>query len=102
MNPAEHPDRPSDCTRQRPTGGTFTWSDPGATGRPLRLAVSRRRPPRWVAALAGRLSATVVPVGSAGAKTAAVLDGAVGASLRDGGQHEWDSAGHLTHRTPSS
>jgi 3'(2'), 5'-bisphosphate nucleotidase len=62
-------------------------------GTPLRLVVSRQRPPRWIGAVADRLAAVVLVSGSAGVKTAAVLDGWADAYLHDGGQYEWDSAG---------
>lgn len=58
----------------------------------LRIAVSRTRPPSFVDALAARLDARLVPMGSAGAKTAAVVDGSVDAYVHGGGQYEWDSA----------
>jgi 3'(2'), 5'-bisphosphate nucleotidase len=60
--------------------------------RPLRLAVSRSRAPELVAALAERLGAETVPMGSAGVKTMAVVDGVVDAYVHGGGQYEWDSA----------
>lgn len=60
--------------------------------RPLRLAVSRSRPPALVAALVDRLGAETVPMGSAGVKTMAVVDGVVDAYVHGGGQYEWDSA----------
>jgi 3'(2'), 5'-bisphosphate nucleotidase len=59
---------------------------------PLRLVVSRTRPPEFVATLAGQLGAEVVPLGSAGAKAAAVITGDVDAYVHSGGQYEWDSA----------
>ncbi len=59
---------------------------------PLRLAVSRSRPPEFVTALADRLGARTVPMGSAGVKAMAVLDGTVDAYVHAGGQYEWDSA----------
>jgi 3'(2'), 5'-bisphosphate nucleotidase len=65
---------------------------PPATGRPLRIAVSRTRAPRFTAALAAELGAEAVPLGSAGAKTAAVVAGEVDAYLHADGQYEWDSA----------
>ena len=75
------------------------WSTvPGAhpvpdLARPIaRIAVSRTRPPLWAIAVAADLGAEVVPMGSAGAKAAAVLRGDVDAYLHDGGQYEWDSA----------
>ncbi|HEX8973409.1 3'(2'),5'-bisphosphate nucleotidase CysQ [Oryzihumus sp.] len=58
----------------------------------LRLAVSRSRPPAFVQELARRLDAELVPMGSAGVKATAVLDGTVDAYVHAGGQYEWDSA----------
>ncbi|MGW0073596.1 inositol monophosphatase family protein, partial [Streptosporangium sandarakinum] len=62
-----------------------------AGGRP-RIAVSRTRPPEFVRALAERVGADLVPIGSAGAKISAVLTGEVEAYVHAGGQYEWDSA----------
>jgi 3'(2'), 5'-bisphosphate nucleotidase len=59
---------------------------------PLRLVVSRSRPPALVTALAERLGADLVPMGSAGAKAMAVLQGEADAYVHGGGQYEWDSA----------
>src|SRR6478672_1639839 len=59
---------------------------------PLRLAVSRTRPPAFVTRLADRLDAELVPMGSAGVKATAVVDGTVDAYVHAGGQFEWDSA----------
>jgi 3'(2'), 5'-bisphosphate nucleotidase len=58
----------------------------------LRLAVSRSRPPEFVTTLASRLGAELVPMGSAGVKATAVIDGVVDAYIHAGGQFEWDSA----------
>jgi 3'(2'), 5'-bisphosphate nucleotidase len=58
----------------------------------LRLAVSRSRPPQFVVALAERLHADLVPMGSAGVKATAVLSNEVDAYIHAGGQYEWDSA----------
>ena len=58
----------------------------------IRLAVSRSRPPAFVAALAEILDAELVPMGSAGVKATAVLRGQVDAYVHAGGQYEWDSA----------
>ena len=63
----------------------------GPTG-PLRIVVSRTRPPAEAKRVAARLDAELVPMGSAGAKTAAVLRGSVDAYVHSGGQYEWDSA----------
>ncbi|HEY5026609.1 MAG TPA: 3'(2'),5'-bisphosphate nucleotidase CysQ [Acidimicrobiales bacterium] len=59
---------------------------------PVRIAVSRSRPPVEAKRVAARLDAELVPMGSAGAKTAAVLRGSVDAYVHSGGQYEWDSA----------
>jgi 3'(2'), 5'-bisphosphate nucleotidase len=54
----------------------------------LRVVVSRSRPPGFAA----RLPVTLLPLGSAGAKAAAVICGDADAYLHEGGQYEWDSA----------
>lgn len=59
---------------------------------PLRLAVSRTRASAEVVALAEKLGAELVPMGSAGVKVMAVVRGEVDAYLHTGGQYEWDSA----------
>ena len=59
---------------------------------PVRLAVSRTRPPAFVEALADDLGATLVPMGSAGVKCASVWRGEADAYVHAGGQYEWDSA----------
>lgn len=64
---------------------------PPSTG-PVRLVVSRTRPPTWVTALAEQRGFALVPMGSAGAKAMAVLRGDADAYLHGGGQYEWDSA----------
>jgi 3'(2'), 5'-bisphosphate nucleotidase len=58
----------------------------------LRIAVSRTRPPEFAARLAAEVEGQLVPMGSAGAKVAAVILGEVDAYVHAGGQHEWDSA----------
>lgn len=65
---------------------------PGAVEGPIRLAVSRSRPPALVEALAARLDGTLVPMGSAGVKAMAVVRGTADAYVHGGGQYEWDSA----------
>jgi 3'(2'), 5'-bisphosphate nucleotidase len=45
-----------------------------------------------MARLAGRTGAELVPLGSAGAKAAAVICGDAEAYVHSGGQYEWDSA----------
>jgi 3'(2'), 5'-bisphosphate nucleotidase len=63
-----------------------------ATGRRPRIAASRTRAPALVAHLAEALDGEVVPMGSAGAKSMAVLTGEVDIYVHAGGQYEWDSA----------
>jgi 3'(2'), 5'-bisphosphate nucleotidase len=65
---------------------------PPANGGPPRIAVSRTRPPEVARELAQRLSASLVPMGSAGAKVMAVLRGEADVYVHAGGQWEWDSA----------
>ena len=58
----------------------------------LRVAVSRTRPPAFIAALEAAGSATLVPIGSAGVKVMAVVNGEADAYIHAGGQYQWDSA----------
>jgi len=64
---------------------------PAADGGPIRMLVSRTRASREVLAVAEQLGATLVPMGSAGAKAMAVLRGEADVYLHSGGQYEWDS-----------
>ena len=57
-----------------------------------RIAVSRSRPPAFVAGLAERIGADLVPMGSAGAKVISVVRDVSDAYVHAGGQYEWDSA----------
>ena len=59
--------------------------------RPLRFVVSRSRAPRFAGAVAERLGAELVELGSAGAKAMAVVLGEADAYLHAGGMYEWDS-----------
>ncbi|MEV4809662.1 inositol monophosphatase family protein [Micromonospora avicenniae] len=63
-----------------------------AGSRMIRLAASRSRPPVFLTDLADDVGAHLVPMGSAGAKIAAVVTGEVDAYIHAGGQYEWDSA----------
>jgi 3'(2'), 5'-bisphosphate nucleotidase len=67
-------------------------SPDAAAGGRLRLAASRSRPPAFLTDLADGLGADLVPMGSAGAKIAAVILGDVDGYVHAGGQYEWDSA----------
>jgi len=78
---------------RRPDAPSRPGSSPaGGRPAPLRIVVSRSRPPAFAAQVAEAVGGTVVPLGSAGAKAAAVILGEADAYLHDGGQHEWDSA----------
>jgi 3'(2'), 5'-bisphosphate nucleotidase len=59
---------------------------------PMRVVVSRTRPPQEATELERRLSVKLVPMGSAGAKAMAVVRGEADAYVHSGGQWEWDSA----------
>ena len=50
------------------------------------------RPPKLAEYLADELDAELVPLGSAGAKTMAVVQGHADVYAHSGGQYEWDSA----------
>ena len=65
---------------------------PAAPSATVRLVVSRSRPPDFIARLADKIGAEVVPLGSAGAKAAAVIRGDAEVYVHSGGQYEWDSA----------
>ena len=59
---------------------------------PPRVVVSRTRPPALALEVARSLGGELVEMGSAGAKVAAVVRGAVDVYVHAGGQYEWDSA----------
>ncbi len=67
-------------------------SPDAAAGGRLRLTVSRTRAPAFLSEVADRLGADLVPMGSAGAKIAAVIAGDADGYVHAGGQYEWDSA----------
>lgn len=60
-------------------------------GAPLRMVVSRSRPAAEAIAVAEKLGAQLVPMGSAGAKAMAIIRGDADIYLHSGGQFEWDS-----------
>lgn len=76
-------------------GGTVLRSDQPVALPPvpekLRMVVSRTRPAKEAVAVAERLGAELVPMGSAGAKAMAVILGQADIYLHSGGQYEWDS-----------
>jgi 3'(2'), 5'-bisphosphate nucleotidase len=75
-----------------PDGGTgLAGGDGRASGR-IRIVVSRTRAPQFVRDISDLIDAELVPLGSAGAKVAAVVDGEVDAYVHGGGFYEWDTA----------
>ncbi|WP_459546188.1 3'(2'),5'-bisphosphate nucleotidase CysQ [Nocardia sp. X0981] len=72
------------------TGNPPTPAPPPPAGT-VRVALSRSRPSFEVRQLVARLSATAVPMGSAGAKAMAVVRGVADIYAHSGGQYEWDS-----------
>jgi 3'(2'), 5'-bisphosphate nucleotidase len=64
---------------------------PAYTGAP-RVVVSRTRPPAVALQVRDQLNGTLVEMGSAGAKVAAVIQGLADVYVHAGGQYEWDSA----------
>jgi 3'(2'), 5'-bisphosphate nucleotidase len=56
-----------------------------------RMLVSRTRPAAEAVAVAEKIGAELVPMGSAGAKAMAVLRGEADIYLHTGGQYEWDN-----------
>lgn len=58
----------------------------------IRIVVSRSRPPGFVRNISELIDAELVPLGSAGAKVAAVVSGEVDAYVHGGGFYEWDTA----------
>jgi 3'(2'), 5'-bisphosphate nucleotidase len=64
---------------------------PAYAGEP-RIVVSRTRPPAIALQVRDHLNGTLVEMGSAGAKVAAVIQGLADVYVHAGGQYEWDSA----------
>lgn len=71
---------------------TPTVAAPPEHAGPPRIAVSRSRPPAIAEAVRDRLDGVLVPMGSAGVKVAAVVQGIADVYVHAGGQYEWDSA----------
>ncbi len=65
---------------------------PARAERPVRIAVSRTRPPAEAGDVAAALGGELVPLGSAGYKVLAVVRGEVDAYVHSGGMYQWDSA----------
>ena len=76
-------------------GITLATPDPApppAYGGEPRIVVSRTRPPAVALQVRDQLNGTLVEMGSAGAKVAAVVQGLADIYVHAGGQYEWDSA----------
>ncbi|MDQ1104569.1 3'(2'),5'-bisphosphate nucleotidase CysQ [Nocardioides zeae] len=94
--PGEVGDLTAGAVAQAALGETWSTADvpvppPYAAGAP-RLVVSRSRPPEVSDVVAAAIGATLVPMGSAGAKVMAVVRGVADVYVHAGGQYEWDSA----------
>ena len=63
----------------------------GPLNDPPRMLVSRTRPAKEAVAVAEMIGADLLPMGSAGAKSMAVVRGEADIYLHSGGQYEWDS-----------
>ena len=74
-----------------PPPGPVDPDDHEAPGR-IRIVVSRSRAPRLVRNISDLIDAELVPLGSAGAKVAAVVTGEADAYVHGGGFYEWDTA----------
>ncbi|MHC9294047.1 3'(2'),5'-bisphosphate nucleotidase CysQ [Mycobacterium sp. LTG2003] len=77
---------------QNTTLSTPEVAAPRAFDGPPRIVVSRTRPPAIALAVRDALDGTLVEMGSAGAKVAAVIRGVADVYVHAGGQYEWDSA----------
>ncbi len=73
------------------SSGDSTSLLPAPAG-PPRLLVSRTRPVPEAALVAKALGATLIPMGSAGAKAMAVVRGEGDIYVHSGGQYQWDNA----------
>jgi 3'(2'), 5'-bisphosphate nucleotidase len=77
-----------------PAGGMPAAASPGGSepnGR-VRIVVSRSRAPQLVYDISHLIDAELIPMGSAGAKVAAVVYGEADAYVHAGGFYEWDTA----------
>ena len=74
---------------------------PPRTGEAPRVVVSRSRPPDVAYEVTEAIGGVMVPMGSAGAKIAAVILGAAEVYVHAGGQYEWDSCAPVAVATAS-
>ena len=80
----------NDATGEREEAGGAAGTREG--GGRVRIVVSRTRAPRFVRDISDLIDAELVPLGSAGAKVAAVVRGEADAYVHGGGFYEWDTA----------
>ncbi len=73
------------------TGAPPVLTPPRAAGEAPRVVVSRSRPPDVAYDVTEAVGGVMLPMGSAGAKIAAVILGAAEIYVHAGGQYEWDS-----------
>jgi 3'(2'), 5'-bisphosphate nucleotidase len=73
-------------------GGAGGTAGDEARDGPVRMVVSRTRAPRLVRDISDLIDAELAPLGSAGAKVAAVVCGEADAYVHAGGFYEWDTA----------
>ncbi|MBV8461644.1 MAG: 3'(2'),5'-bisphosphate nucleotidase CysQ [Acidimicrobiales bacterium] len=74
---------------------------PFPAGEPPRVVVSRSRPPDVAYDVTEAIGGVMIPMGSAGAKIAAVILGAAEVYVHAGGQYEWDSCAPVAIATAS-
>jgi 3'(2'), 5'-bisphosphate nucleotidase len=87
------PHRAGTSTSADEAGEVSEVDEPGVASTPrIRIVVSRSRPPSFVRDISGLIDAELIPLGSAGAKVAAVICGEVDAYVHGGGFYEWDTA----------
>jgi 3'(2'), 5'-bisphosphate nucleotidase len=84
--------RVGSATSAGESGEPRAGAEPHGITTPLRITVSRSRPPSFVRNISGLINGELVPLGSAGAKVAAVICGEVDAYVHGGGFYEWDTA----------
>ncbi len=68
------------------------WGRVGGDDQRIRVVVSRTRAPQFVQDISDLIGVELVPLGSAGAKVAAVVEGKADAYIHGGGFYEWDTA----------
>ena len=80
------------CREGGPDDGMAESDGEGEASGRIRIVVSRTRAPQFVWNISDLIDAELVPLGSAGAKVAAVVNGEADAYVHGGGFYEWDTA----------